>query len=116
MVPKVRIILVTVFPHMYKALPQIIPAFIIMSAPGIHLCKWNLVISDNTGSWRPYEKIIPAGPMWGNTVTKMIRTLVTILYNQWNFWITVALDFKHYFIHASLYKYEIQRECVHFLY
>ena len=34
----------------YKALPRIIPAFLIMSAPGTFLCRWNLVISNNTRS------------------------------------------------------------------
>ena len=45
----------------YKALPQIIPAFLIMLAPGTLLCRWNLVISNNTRSWRSCKKIIPAG-------------------------------------------------------
>ena len=52
----------------YKTLPQIIPAFLKMPAPGILLCRWNLVIFNNTRSWRPYEKIVPAGLIWGNTV------------------------------------------------
>ena len=52
----------------YKALPRIIPSFLIMPAPGTLLCMWNLVISNNTRSWRHYEKIIFAGFIWGNTV------------------------------------------------
>ena len=52
----------------YKTLPQIIPAFLIMATPGLLLCTWILVISNNTCSWRPYKKIIPAGLIWGNTV------------------------------------------------
>ena len=38
----------------YKALPRIIPTFLIMPAPGTLLCRGNLVISNNTRSWRPY--------------------------------------------------------------
>ena len=60
----------------YKTLPWIIPAFLIMPAPGTLLCRWNLVISNNTRSWRPHEKIIAAGLIWGNTVTLIaIRAL-----------------------------------------
>ena len=36
--------------------------------------SWNLVISNNTRSWRPYEKIIPAGLIWGNTVFNFSST------------------------------------------
>ena len=52
----------------YKTLPQIIPAFLIMPTPGTLLCRWNLVISNNSRSWRPHEKIIPAGLIWVNMV------------------------------------------------
>ena len=51
---KVKIFLRTVssidlpFPHTYKALPLIIPAFLIMPAPGAFLCRGNLVASNNT--------------------------------------------------------------------
>ena len=54
----------------YKALPRIIPAFLIMPALGTLLCRWNLIISNNTCSWRKHKKIIPAGLIWGNTVCK----------------------------------------------
>ena len=54
----------------YKALPRIIPAFLIMPAPGTLLCRWSLVISNNTSNWSPFKKIIPAGLIWGNTVFK----------------------------------------------
>ena len=40
----------------YKALPRIIPAFLIIPAPDTLLCRWNLLISNNTRSWRPNEK------------------------------------------------------------
>ena len=39
-----------------------------MPAPGTLLCRWNLVISNNTRSLRHYKKIIPACLIWGNTV------------------------------------------------
>ena len=45
-----------------------------MPAPGILLSRWNLVISNDTRSWRPHEKIIPAGLIWENTVC-LIRYL-----------------------------------------
>ena len=41
-----------------------------MPAVGTLLCRWNLVISNNTRTWRPNEKLIPAGLIWGNTVSK----------------------------------------------
>ena len=52
----------------YKALPRIIAATLIMPAVGTLLCRWNLVISNNTRTWRPNKKLIPAGLIWGNTV------------------------------------------------
>ena len=39
-----------VFPHIIKALPWIIPTFLIMSTPGTLLCRLNLVISNNAHS------------------------------------------------------------------
>ena len=55
----------------YKAVPQIIPTFLIMPIPGTLLCRWNLVISYNTRNWRPYQKIIPVGLIWGSTVNRL---------------------------------------------
>ena len=52
----------------YKALPRIIPKFLIMSTL---LCRWNIVISNNTSNWRPYGKIIPTGLKWGITVNRL---------------------------------------------
>ena len=46
---------------LYGSLPRIIPAFLIMPAPGTLLCRSSLVISNNTRSLRPYERIIPTG-------------------------------------------------------
>ena len=68
----------------YKTLTRIIPAFLIMLAPGILLCRWNLVISNNTCSWRPLEKIIPAGLIWGNTVCRKLRE------NNWSWFYLVS--------------------------
>ena len=59
-----------------------IPYFLIQSPPSNNtrisnnalttssgtLCMWNLVNSNNTRCSRPYEKIIPAGLICGNTV------------------------------------------------
>ena len=57
----------------YKALPRIIPATLIMPAVGTLLCRWNLGISNKTRTWRPNEKLIPAGLIWGNTVYILVK-------------------------------------------
>ena len=62
----------------YKALPWIIPAFLIRPTPGTLLCRWNLVIFNNTHSWKHYKQITPAGLIWGYTVGVYICNTVYI--------------------------------------
>ena len=76
----------------YKALPRIIPATLIMPAAGKLLCRWNLVISNNTRIWRPNEKLIPAVLIWGNTVVKF----------DWNKKM-VILEIYYYYMPNLLY-------------
>ena len=60
----------TIFPDIWPFL-EYYPYFyfLIIPAPDTLLCRQNLVISNNTSSWRPYEKIIHAGLIWGNCIS-----------------------------------------------
>ena len=92
-----------VFPHISKALPRIIPAFLIMPALGTLLCGWNLITYNNNRSWRPYKEIIYTGLIWGNTIltngnlqseTWKIRNISMI--PQYLYWVCEKFKFLSY--------------------
>ena len=104
----------------YKAVPRIIPAFLIMPRAGTLLCRWNLVIYNNTRSWRPSKKIIPAGLIWGNTVCMYkvkLRLILKVTYSILHFyimtiprfWITVRVSM--YFEKSTIHPYFLVINC-----
>ena len=94
----------------YKALPRIIPAFLIMPAPGILLFRWKWVISNNTRTLKTLQKNITRGSymrkygnsnvipqnVWPNCMT-MFTTMYCRGINFWSFVSHVPINLRWWY-------------------